>query len=216
MLNLVLLGPPGVGKGTQAVFIAQHFGIPHISTGDMFRSAMQNKTKMGLEAKLLIDQGKLVPDPVVLGLVNERLQDSDCQKGFIFDGFPRTLPQATQFQEILKNRGQPLTRVVCLEVPENTILKRLAGRRVCPNCAASYHVDRLNGQTTCPQDGALLVQRPDDQEEAIEVRLKAYDAQTAPLKDFYNKAGILLRIDGVGEPADVFAKIKEAIGKITG
>lgn len=216
MLNLVLLGPPGVGKGTQAAFISHHWSIPHISTGDMFRAAIAKQTKMGMEAKVLIDQGMLVPDPIVLGLVEERLQEKDCRTGFVFDGFPRTVMQATEFKGILAKRTQPLTAVVCLEVPQDVVLRRLAGRRVCPQCATSYHVDRLHGQEVCALDGAVLVQRPDDREEAVRVRLQAYESQTAPLKNFYEEAGTLLRIDGVGEPSDVFARIKEAIGKITG
>ena len=190
-MNIVLLGAPGAGKGTQAAKLVEEFSTPHISTGDMLRAAIAAGTEMGLKAKEYMDQGQLVPDEVVIGIVKDRLADADCQKGYILDGFPRTVEQAAALGTFAK-----IDVAINLDVPDDVLVKRLSGRRVCPLCGAPYHVDRLNGETVCRADGTPLIQRDDDKAETVQNRLAVYHQKTAPLIDYYREAGLLKNIGG--------------------
>lgn len=190
-MNIVFLGPPGAGKGTQAQIVCQRLGIPQVSTGDMLRAAIAAGTEMGRKAKEYMDQGQLVPDEVVIGIVKDRLADPDCQKGYILDGFPRTVEQAKALSTFAK-----IDVAINLDVPDDVLVKRLSGRRVCPLCGAPYHVDRLNGETVCRADGTPLIQRDDDKAETVLNRLAVYHQKTAPLIDHYREAGLLKNIGG--------------------
>ena len=190
-MNIIFLGPPGAGKGTQAQIVCQRLGIPQVSTGDMLRAAIAAGTEMGLKAKEYMDQGQLVPDEVVIGIVKDRLADADCQKGYILDGFPRTVEQAAALGTFAK-----IDVAINLDVPDDVLVKRLSGRRVCPLCGAPYHVDRLNGETVCRADGTPLIQRDDDKAETVLNRLAVYHQKTAPLIDYYREAGLLKNIGG--------------------
>lgn len=198
-MKLILLGPPGAGKGTQAQMLMERYGIPQISTGDMLRAAVKNGTPMGLKAKACMDAGALVPDAVVVGIVEERLRQPDCGAGFILDGFPRTLPQADALQATLVALGKELDAVVSLEVDVDALVERLVGRRSCPSCGAGYHVrfDPPRQEGVCDRCGAGLIQREDDQETTIRNRMEVYRQQTAPLVDYYGKAGLLRSVDGM-------------------
>ena len=202
-MNLILLGAPGAGKGTQAEKICEKLSIPAISTGNMLREAMANGTEMGLKAKSFIDAGKLVPDEVVIGIINERLKADDCKNGFILDGFPRTIPQA----EALDNMGVRIDRVIDIEVPDDKIASRLSGRRVCLKCGATYHTayKKPKQEGICDVCGEKLVQRKDDMPETVLDRLKTYHEQTEPLKGFYEKKGILRVVEGQEEVAETNA-----------
>ena len=190
-MNLILLGAPGAGKGTQAEVISETLKIPTISTGNMIREALKSGTEMGRKAKEYVDAGKLVPDEVVIGIVKDRLADPDCQKGYILDGFPRTVEQAKALSTFAK-----IDVAINLDVPDDVLVKRLSGRRVCPLCGAPYHVDRLNGETVCRADGTPLIQRDDDKAETVLNRLAVYHQKTAPLIDHYREAGLLKNIGG--------------------
>ena len=190
-MNIIFLGPPGAGKGTQAQLVCQRLGIPQVSTGDMLRAAIAAGTEMGRKAKEYMDQGQLVPDEVVIGIVKDRLADPDCQKGYILDGFPRTVEQAKALSTFAK-----IDVAINLDVPDDVLVKRLSGRRVCPLCGAPYHVDRLNGETVCRADGTPLIQRDDDKAETVLNRLAVYHQKTAPLIDHYREAGLLKNIGG--------------------
>ena len=190
-MNIIFLGPPGAGKGTQAQIVCQRLGIPQVSTGDMLRAAIAAGTEMGLKAKEYMDQGQLVPDEVVIGIVKDRLADADCQKGYILDGFPRTVEQARALGTFTK-----IDVAINLDVPDDVLVKRLSGRRVCPLCGAPYHVDRLNGETVCKADGTPLIQRDDDRAETVLNRLTVYHQKTAPLIDYYRDEGLLKNIGG--------------------
>ena len=190
-MNIIFLGPPGAGKGTQAQIVCQRLGIPQVSTGDMLRAAIAAGTEMGRKAKEYMDQGQLVPDEVVIGIVKDRLADADCQKGYILDGFPRTVEQAKALSTFAK-----IDVAINLDVPDDVLVKRLSGRRVCPLCGAPYHVDRLNGETVCRADGTPLIQRDDDKAETVLNCLKVYHQKTAPLIDHYREAGLLKNIGG--------------------
>lgn len=208
-MNLIFLGPPGAGKGTQAIRVSEKYGIPQISTGDMLRSAIAAGTEMGLAAKSFMDKGELVPDEVVIGVVKERLAQDDCSKGFILDGFPRTVPQAETLDGIVK-----IDYAVLVDLDDETIVTRMAGRRTCPACQATYHIDSLEGATTCSRCGATLIQRTDDAPETVRNRLSVYHEKTQPLVDYYEGAGILARIDG-GQPIDVvFQAICSLLGEV--
>ena len=193
-MNLILLGAPGAGKGTQAEILCQRLHIPTISTGNMIREALKSGTEMGLKAKAFIEAGQLVPDEVVIGIVRDRLQEDDCQNGFILDGFPRTIPQA----EALDRMGITIDRVVDINVPDEVITQRVSGRRVCPGCGNSYHVETKKPQTdgVCDRCGTTLVQRKDDEPQTVQERLHVYHEQTEPLRDYYATAGKLLVVDG--------------------
>lgn len=193
-MNLILLGAPGAGKGTQAEILCQRLHIPTISTGNMIREALKSGTEMGLKAKAFIEAGQLVPDEVVIGIVRDRLQEDDCRNGFILDGFPRTIPQA----EALDRMGITIDRVVDINVPDEVITQRVSGRRVCPGCGNSYHIETKKPQTdgVCDRCGTTLVQRKDDEPQTVQERLRVYHEQTEPLRDYYAAAGKLLVVDG--------------------
>lgn len=208
-MNLILLGAPGAGKGTQAEKICEKLSIPTISTGNMLREAMANGTEMGLKAKSFIDAGKLVPDEVVIGIIDERLKQDDCKNGFILDGFPRTIPQA----EALDEMGVRIDKVIDIEVPDEKIAARLSGRRVCLKCGATYHTEFKKPKTEgiCDACGDTLVQRKDDMPETVLDRLKTYHEQTEPLKGYYEKKGILRVVEGQEEVADTTALTFKAL-----
>ena len=204
-MNLILLGAPGAGKGTQAEKICEKYNIPAVSTGNIIREALKNGTDMGLKAKSYIDAGKLVPDDVVIGIIKERLAEDDCQNGFILDGFPRTIPQA----EALDNMGIKIDKVVDIEVPDEKIAARLSGRRVCLKCGATYHLEykKPSVDGICDACGDELVQRKDDSPETVLDRLNVYHEQTEPLKDYYSKTGKLVIVEGQEEVADTTALV---------
>lgn len=208
-MNLILLGAPGAGKGTQAEKICEKLSIPAISTGNMLREAMANGTEMGLKAKSFIDAGKLVPDEVVIGIINERLKADDCKNGFILDGFPRTIPQA----EALDEMGVRIDKVIDIEVADEKIAARLSGRRVCLKCGATYHTEfkKPKAEGICDACGDTLVQRKDDMPETVLDRLKTYHEQTEPLKGYYEKKGILRVVEGQEEVADTTALTFKAL-----
>ncbi len=208
-MNLILLGAPGAGKGTQAEVICEKLSIPAISTGNIIREALKNGTEMGLKAKSYMDEGKLVPDDVVIGIIKERLSQDDCQNGFILDGFPRTIPQA----EALDQMGIVIDRVISIEVPDDKIATRMAGRRVCPKCGASYHTEykKPAKEGVCNACGAELVQRKDDAPETVLERLRVYHEQTEPLKGYYENAGKLRLVEGQEEVKDTTALTFKAL-----
>ena len=206
-MNVILLGAPGAGKGTQAVRLAEKYNIPHISTGDIFRSNIKGQTPIGIVAKSYIDKGQLVPDEVTIQIVKERLEKEDCQNGYLLDGFPRTVFQAEALDTFSK-----VEAVVNVDVPLGKLLKRITGRRVCAKCGESYHVDYLNGKTDCAKCGAELIQRADDNEVTVASRLEVYEKQTAPLIEYYASKGVLLTVDGDGDIEKVFNSICEKLG----
>lgn len=208
-MKLVLLGPPGAGKGTQAVMLVEKFSIPQISTGDMLRAAVKDQSPMGLKAKGFMDSGALVPDEVVVGIVRERLQQDDCRAGFILDGFPRTVPQADELKQVLAVLGKDLDSVISLEVDTDVLVERLTGRRTCGVCGKGFHLkfDPPGADGNCSTCGGELVHREDDQEETIRNRMDVYRQQTAPLEDYYRQLGLLQSIDGMQDIAVVQQKI---------
>ena len=213
-MDVILLGPPGSGKGTQAQKIGERYHIPQISTGDILRSAVKEQTPLGVEAQGYMDQGRLVPDEVVVGIVRERLTASDCNGGFMLDGFPRTLPQAEALDATLGEMKREIHHVISIEVDNEELLRRLTGRRTCRNCGAMYHImfNPPQKDGICDQCGGELFQRDDDQEATIRARLQVYEEQTAPLIAYYNKKGLLHPIEGVGAIEEIFQKIVEVIG----
>jgi adenylate kinase len=214
-MNLILLGPPNAGKGTQAKKLYADFKIPQISTGDILRKAVREGTELGKLAGPLMASGAYVPDEIVIGIVEERLKEPDCAQGFVLDGFPRTIPQAEALERMLERLGKNLDGVVSLEVPHEKLIERGSGRRSCPTCGAVYHVYQSPPKRAgfCDKDGTGLVQREDDTAEVIEKRLRKYDAETAPLKEFYAKRGLLKSLDGVGSPEGIYEELKKALGK---
>ncbi|MFJ5966047.1 adenylate kinase [Bacillus sp. NPDC093026] len=213
-MNLVLMGLPGAGKGTQAERIVDDYGIPHISTGDMFRAAMKEETKLGLEAKSFIDKGELVPDEVTIGIVRERLGKNDCEQGFLLDGFPRTVAQAEALEEILKDLGRTIDYVINIKVDKDALMERLTGRRICKNCGATYHLvfNPPAKENVCDKCGGELYQRADDNAETVSTRLEVNLKQTEPLLNFYSEKGYLANIDGAKHINDVYADIKNLLG----
>lgn len=213
MKNIIFLGAPGAGKGTNAKKVASEFKIPHISTGDMFREAIKNETPVGLEAKSYMDKGLLVPDEVTISLVKERLSKDDCAKGFLLDGFPRTLVQAEALKKIGEEISRPINLVINLVVPESVLKDRICGRRVCKSCGAPYHVTNLRPKVegVCDLCGGELVQRKDDNEEALKTRLSEYHKQTEPLINFYTKENVLHDVDGVKALDEIFSDIKALV-----
>ena len=205
-MKLIFLGPPGAGKGTQATGVSSHLRVPHISTGDMFRSAIKNQTPTGLEAKRYMDAGQLVPNSVVIAMVKERLAMPDCENGYLLDGFPRTVEQA----EALEKFAAP-DAVVDIEVPDEMLVDRLTGRRVCATCSGTFHISKLADEKLCPVCGGELYQRDDDKPATISNRLNVYHEQTAPLIGYYAGLGRLKRIDGNDRPEDVFQKILSSL-----
>ena len=209
-MKIIFLGAPGAGKGTQADIIAERLGIPTISTGVMIREALKLETEMGLKAKKFIEAGALVPDDVVIGIIKERLAKSDCQNGFILDGFPRTVPQA----EALDAMGVTLDAIVSIEVADEVIVKRMSGRRVCAKCGASYHVEfnPSNDGVNCDKCGEELSTRKDDAPEVVLSRLEVYHSTTEPLKDYYAAKGNLKTVDGVGSVEEISSRTMKALG----
>jgi adenylate kinase len=216
--NLILLGPPGAGKGTQAGRIAAEYGIPHISTGDILRAAVKNRTPMGLEAKKYMDAGELVPDSVVIGIVRDRLQEPDTAKGFLMDGFPRTIPQAEALDATLGGLDRAVTKTLVLLVEEELLVQRLTGRRVCRACQTPFHVlfTPPEQEGVCDKCGGELYQRDDDSEATVRNRLEVYRDQTEPLIDYYDRAGVVARIDGAQSPDRTYEDIRAALGSAEG
>jgi adenylate kinase len=208
-MGIILLGPPGAGKGTQAKKLTQAFAIPQISTGDMLRAAVKNGTALGTQAKAFMDAGGLVPDEVVIGIVKERLAEPDCGKGFILDGFPRTIPQAEALDRVTKELGKEIRFVLSLEVDQNDLMERLCGRRTCTGCGAMYHVkfNPPKAEGKCDKCGTALIQRDDDKEETIKNRLGNYNKATAPLLDYYKSSGKIRSVMASGEIDAIYAGI---------
>jgi len=213
-VNIIMLGPPGAGKGTQAKMLVDRLGIPQVSTGDMLREAVKKGTDLGKKAKEYMDAGKLVPDEVVIGIVKERLAQSDCGNGFILDGFPRTIPQAQALDEALKGLGKKIDHVVNVAVPAEELVTRLTGRRTCRQCGSMFHVvfNPPKKEGVCDKCGGELYQRDDDKEETIRQRLKVYEDQTSPLIDYYGRKGVLHDIDGRGSIDEIFQDILKVLG----
>lgn len=214
-LNMIIMGPPGAGKGTQAKKIIARYNIPHISTGDMFREAMEEGTPLGLLAKKYINDGHLVPDDVTIGLVKERLSKDDCANGYLLDGFPRTIPQAEALDKLAAEIGREISVVISIDTPKEELIRRITGRLVCKNCGAPYHKETRKPKVPgiCDICGGELVQRPDDNKEALEVRLAHYNKQTKPLLEYYEKKGLVHTLDGkkgVDALMDDIEKILEA------
>jgi len=212
-VRIILLGAPGSGKGTQAKRMADRFGVPHISTGDILRAAVREGTELGNKAAPIMASGGLVPDDLMIGIIRERMQGADIAAGFILDGFPRTVEQAEKLDAILAGNGGEPARVVALLVPDDVIIRRLGGRRSCPECGAVYHVESTppKKEGMCDRCGAGLVERRDDKEEAIRARLEAYSAQTMPVAGHYANKGALYEIDGLGSVDEIFERIETAL-----
>jgi len=208
-MNIVLMGLPGAGKGTQADKIVEKYAIPHISTGDMFRAAIKNGTELGLQAKSFMDQGSLVPDEVTIGIVRERLSQADCNQGFLLDGFPRTVPQAEALDGILEELGKGISHTINIEVNKEELVARLSGRRICKVCGASYHLifNPPKEEGKCDKEGGELYTRPDDNPETVANRLEVNMNQAQPLLDFYQAKGVLTNIDGQQDISKVFADL---------
>ncbi|WP_366161751.1 adenylate kinase [Bacillus infantis] len=213
-MNLVLMGLPGAGKGTQAEKIVEKYGIPHISTGDMFRAAIKEGTELGLEAKSFMDKGELVPDQVTIGIVRERLSKEDCNKGFLLDGFPRTVAQADALEDILSELDKKIDYVINIDVDQSILMERLTGRRICKNCGATYHLvfNPPAKADECDRCGGELYQRADDNAETVKNRLDVNIKQTKPLLDFYESKGYLRNIDGQQEISKVFTDLDALLG----
>lgn len=210
------MGPAGAGKGTMSDLILKEYDIPHISTGDMLRDNVRNNTELGNLAKSYMDAGNLVPDDVIIAMVEKRLQEDDCQKGYLLDGFPRTLVQAEAFEKIENKIGKPVECVIALEVGFDTLVERITGRRICPKCGAIYHIHNKPSkvESICDVCGSELTQRKDDTVEQLTVRMDGYEKSTKPVIDFYDKRGIVSYIDASQETAAVFEKVKEALSKL--
>ncbi|MDO4288226.1 MAG: adenylate kinase [Eubacterium sp.] len=213
-MRVILLGPPGAGKGTQAKGIADAYNIPHISTGDLFRENLKNETPLGMKAKSYMDAGKLVPDELVIDLVEDRIVRDDCKGGYLLDGFPRTVAQAEALDKINEKLGQSIDFAVNIAVPSDILVDRITGRRSCPKCGATYHIkfNPPKAENLCDLDGADLVQRDDDKAETVATRIDVYEKESAPLVDFYGQEGKRIDIDGTQTPAEVAEAIKKALG----
>jgi len=213
VMNIILLGPPGAGKGTQAKMLVEEYQIPQISTGDILRAAVKEGSPLGKEAKACMDKGDLVPDSVVIGIVEERIQQSDCAKGYMLDGFPRTVPQAEALDGMLQNLSSQINHVVSIEVANEELVGRLTGRRTCRECGAGFHVmfDPPKQEGVCDKCGGELYQRDDDNVETVTSRLQVYESQTLPLIDYYNTQGKIRPIDGVGEIKEIFGRVTQVL-----
>jgi adenylate kinase len=211
---LVLLGPPGAGKGTQARMLGEKLHAPQIASGDLLRAAVRDKTPLGIRARGFMDKGALVPDDLVLSLIDERLDHDDAKPGFILDGFPRSVPQAEALEQMLKGRNEHLDRVVAIFVPDEEIVKRISGRRTCRKCGAMYHLiyDPPRNPGMCNECNEELYQREDDSEDTVRMRLEVYNNATKPLLEYYGRGGLLAKIDGVGRPEDILDRILNALG----
>lgn len=214
-MKIIMLGAPGAGKGTQAKKIADKYGIPHISTGDIFRANIKNNTELGKKAKTYMDQGLLVPDELVVDLVVDRVAQDDCSKGYVLDGFPRTIPQAEALDKALQAVGTKMDYAINVEVPDENIIRRMSGRRACVGCGATYHMvyapTKVEG--ICDVCGKELILRDDDKPETVKKRLTVYHEQTQPLIEYYTKAGILVEVDGTIDIDDVFGAIVKVLGE---
>lgn len=212
-MNIIIMGLPGAGKGTQAAKIIKKYSIPHISTGDMFRLAIKNDTDLGRQAKAFMDQGELVPDEVTVGIVRERLSQSDAKGGFLLDGFPRTVEQAEALNNIMEELGSQIDQTIYVEVPEEELMNRLTGRRICETCGSTYHLvfNPPKTEGICDLDGGKLYQREDDNPETVQNRLEVNTKQTAPLLDFYKDLGVLATVDGSKDIEEVFEEVDEIL-----
>ena len=213
-MKVIMLGAPGAGKGTQAKKIAEKYQIPHISTGDIFRANIKNGTELGNKAKSYMDQGHLVPDELTCDLVVDRIKQADCKNGYVLDGFPRTIPQAEALKAALDKMGETIDYAIDVEVPDENIVNRMGGRRACPGCGCTYHIEHNppKVEDICDVCGAKLVLRDDDKPETVTKRLSVYHEQTKPLIDFYKKEGVLREVDGTQDLNDVFQAITEILG----
>ena len=213
-MKIIMLGAPGAGKGTQAKMIAEKYGIPHVSTGDIFRANIKNGTELGMEAKKYMDQGQLVPDELTVKILLDRVAQDDCKNGYVLDGFPRTIPQAEVLDKALTELGDAIDFAIDVNVPDENIVKRMSGRRACLSCGTTYHIEHIppKKEGICDACGSELVLRDDDKPETVKNRLDVYHKQTQPLIDFYEAKGILKSVDGTVPMEDVFAAITEILG----
>ena len=214
-MKIIMLGAPGAGKGTQAKMIAEKYGVPHVSTGDIFRANIKNGTQLGMEAKKYMDQGLLVPDELVVDLVVDRVQQADCKNGYVLDGFPRTIPQAEALDAALAKLNEKMDYAINVDVPDENIINRMGGRRACVGCGATYHIvyNAPKAEGICDACGEKLILRDDDKPETVKKRLDVYHDQTQPLIDYYTKAGILKDVDGTVDMEDVFQAIVGILGE---
>lgn len=212
-MKIIMLGAPGAGKGTQAKLIADTYGLPHVSTGDIFRMNIKNGTQLGVEAKTYMDQGLLVPDELTVRILLDRVGQDDCKNGYVLDGFPRTIPQAEVLEDALTKLGDQIDFAINVEVPDENIIRRMGGRRACLSCGATYHIEHVppKKEGICDVCGQELVLRDDDKPETVKNRLRVYQEQTQPLIDFYTKKGVLRTVDGTQDMQDVFSAIKEIL-----
>ena len=213
-MKIIMLGAPGAGKGTQAKKIAAKYGIPHISTGDIFRANIKNGTELGLKAKSYMDAGGLVPDEITIGMLLDRIHQADCENGYVLDGFTRTIPQAESLTEALKKNGESIDFAVNVDVPDENIISRMSGRRACLNCGATYHIvyNAPKKEGVCDACGQELVLREDDKPKTVKKRLDVYHDQTQPLIDYYKKEGVLAEVDGTKDMEEVFQNIAAILG----
>ena len=213
-MKIIMLGAPGAGKGTQAKKIAAKYGIPHISTGDIFRANIKNGTELGLKAKSYMDAGGLVPDEITIGMLLDRIHQADCENGYVLDGFPRTIPQAESLTEALKKNGESIDFAVNVDVPDENIVNRMSGRRACLSCGATYHIvyNAPKKEGVCDACGQELVLREDDKPKTVKKRLDVYHDQTQPLIDYYKKEGVLAEVDGTKDMEEVFQNIAAILG----
>ena len=214
--RLVVLGKQGAGKGTQCVRLSHHYVVPHVSTGDMLRANVRDETDLGRQAKEFMDAGELVPDELIVAMAADRLQQDDAEDGFILDGFPRTLEQAGALEQQLAELGRRVTAALLIDVPDTEVIRRLSGRRMCVKSGHNYHVefDPPKREGVCDQDGSRLVQRDDDEPDVVENRLRVYHAQTEPLVDYYDRQGVMRRIDGTRPPTEVHDHIRSVIATL--